>query len=134
MTTLYNLRHDGEQYRITKFVDDAVESSYLTTHDECDCPAGSQPTCRHRMMLTLPFFREIIDTHWFYDFDRGIVVDLMGTPKSTIDAMVATAVPAGLPAGVQAFGMDDLLGIHNAIADAVGEPAAKLGVAKWRRI
>jgi hypothetical protein len=90
MTVLYNCRHDGDQYRITKFNDGEVESSYLTTHENCDCPAGHRSTCRHRQMLPSMLLHGIVDTHWFLDWDgAGYPVDLMGTPKSTIDALIA---------------------------------------------
>lgn len=72
MTTLYNCHHDGDQYRITKFNElGEPESSYLCTTDECDCPAGVRPTCRHRQMLPKFLAREAVDSYWFYDFDRG---------------------------------------------------------------
>lgn len=90
MTILYNLRYDGESYRITKFHDDEVEGSYLVTYDNCDCPAGHRHTCRHRQML--PDLLPIIDTHWFWNFDTHTVVDLMGTPKATLDALIAPIV------------------------------------------
>ena len=51
-TAYYNCRHDGDQYRITKFDTDLnVESTYLCTTSACECPAGVRPTCRHRQML-----------------------------------------------------------------------------------
>jgi len=72
MTHLYNCRHDGDTYRITKFDTDMnVESSYLCTLSECDCPAGVRPSCRHRDMLPKFFQRDAVGSNWFYDFDRG---------------------------------------------------------------
>lgn len=72
MTFLYNCRHAGDQYRITKFDEHMnVESSYTCTTDECDCPAGVRPTCRHRQMLPKFIQREHIGDEWFLDFDRG---------------------------------------------------------------
>ena len=82
MTSLYNLRHDGNQYRVTKFDTDLnVESSYLMTATECTCPAGSRPTCRHRQM-----FRDLlprIGSHWMFDFDQGqwVATDLSESAK-----------------------------------------------------
>lgn len=67
--------------RITKFVDGEVESSYLTTPATCDCPAGVRPTCRHRQMLPHMIQCDIINTHWFYNFDRGLVVDFEGVSR-----------------------------------------------------
>lgn len=75
MTILYNCKHAGDEYRITKFEDDAPISSYLCTFDECDCQAGQRPTCRHRQMLPLFIAREAVDTGWWYDYDRGGWVD-----------------------------------------------------------
>ena|ERR1700692_63510 len=71
MTSLYNCRHDGDQFRITKFDSDFnVGSSYLCTAHECECPAGSRDTCRHRQMLP-KFLSRGLSAEWFYDFDRG---------------------------------------------------------------
>lgn len=79
---------------ITKFNSDGnVEASYLTSDSTCSCPAGQRPTCRHRRMLS--YLRDIVDTHWFLDWDNGRqIVDLMGTSKATIDALSLPA-PAG---------------------------------------
>lgn len=72
MTSLYSCRHDGDQYRITKMDHDLnVESSYLCTFDECECPAGVRPMCRHREMLPKFIQREAVGTGWFFDYDRG---------------------------------------------------------------
>jgi hypothetical protein len=72
MTHLYSCRHSGDEYRITKFDSDMeVISSYLCTTTECDCPAGSRPSCRHRQMLPSFISRDMIDKPWLYDFDRG---------------------------------------------------------------
>jgi hypothetical protein len=72
MTFLYNCRHNGDQYRITKFDDFMnVESSYTCTTSECDCPAGVRPTCRHREMLPKFLQRQHVGDEWFYDYDRG---------------------------------------------------------------
>lgn len=101
--TLYNLRHDGEQYRVTKFVDGEVESSYLTTHEECTCPAGHRRTCRHREMIGIMLAEGICDTHWFWDHTHGVVVDLLGTPKSTIDALIAPLACAPAEQDTEAF-------------------------------
>lgn len=172
MTTIpmYSLRTDPGGYRITKFVDGEVESSYAVTESECECPAGHRHTCRHRQMLPTMLAHGIANTHWFYLHDRGgQIVDFNGTQKHLLDRLAGEAqskspeaeawstilgenvtavhgnVPiiereslpdTGLPQeafdelgripGVQVFTMDNLLGIHNAIADAVGEPEAKL--------
>lgn len=86
MPILYNCHHDGDQYRITKFDSlGEVQSSYLCTESECDCPAGNRDTCRHRQMLPLFIHKGAIDTHWFYDFDRkGWVMNEIASPEPAI--------------------------------------------------
>jgi hypothetical protein len=72
MPALYNCRHSGDQYRISKFDHHFdLESSYLCTESECECPAGHRPTCRHRQMLPKFIARGAVNTEWFFDFDRG---------------------------------------------------------------
>ncbi len=71
MPILYNCHTDGDHYRITKFNDSEVESSYLCTEDECECPAGHRHTCRHRQMLPRFLHRNAVNTFWFHDFDRN---------------------------------------------------------------
>lgn len=90
--TLYSLRHDGDQYRITKFLDGEVESSYLCTTHECTCPAGHRPTCRHRQMLPQMLAHGIANTHWFFNFDTNRVVDFSGELKSNLDALQELAI------------------------------------------
>jgi hypothetical protein len=76
MAILYSCRHDGDQYRITKFDEDFnIESSYLCTIADCECPAGVRPMCRHREMLPKFLSREAVGTGWMYDYDRGGWVD-----------------------------------------------------------
>lgn len=70
MSILYNCHTDGDQYRITKFNDGEVESSYLCSFDECQCPAGHRPSCRHRLMLPMFIDRGAVNTFWFLDFER----------------------------------------------------------------
>lgn len=73
--TLYNAKTEGDSLRVTKFDDDLnVESSYLTSPNECTCPAGSRSTCRHRQMY--PNLRMIADTGNFWDYEAGVQVDL----------------------------------------------------------
>lgn len=72
MPILYNCRHDGDQYRITKFDEDMnPQGSYLTDGEACECPAGVRPTCRHRQMLPKFIGRSHVGDEWFFDFDRG---------------------------------------------------------------
>lgn len=75
--TLYNCKHAGDEYRITKFDNHHnVESSYLCTTSECECPAGVRPTCRHREMLPKFLNRGAVGTGFWYDYDRGGWVDM----------------------------------------------------------
>lgn len=69
----YNCRHDGDQYRITKFDPDLnVESTYLCTTDACECPAGQRPTCRHREMLPKFILKDgAIGGNVFYEIASG---------------------------------------------------------------
>jgi hypothetical protein len=133
LMTLYNLRSALDDYRITKFTQDLdVESSYLLTRDElgalqCECPAGVRPSCRHRQMLgcLLP----LVDTEWFWNYERTQIVDANGNVKPAIEPMPP------LPAGVIMVSLDEPATLHNAIAEAVGEPESILPPAKpWRRI
>lgn len=85
--TLYSLkteiRADGiETYRMTKFVDGEVESSYVLNRSDCDCPAGHRPRCRHRQMLPQMLNEEIANTNWLWDFDEQRVVDFNGKSPS----------------------------------------------------
>ena len=69
--SLYNLRSADGQWKITKFDNDLnVESSYVTSLSECGCPAGSRPTCRHRLMLPKMLEVGAEDSGLFYDFDN----------------------------------------------------------------
>jgi hypothetical protein len=72
MPSLYNCKHSGDQYRITKFTSDfEVEASYLCDLAACECPAGHRPKCRHREMLPKFIARNAVGTEWFFDHDRG---------------------------------------------------------------
>lgn len=74
MTFLYNCKHSGDQYRITKFNSDFEvegDSSYLCDLHNCECPAGHRPSCRHREMLPKFIQRNHVGDNWFFDFDRG---------------------------------------------------------------
>ncbi len=72
MAILYNCRHSGDQYRITKFDSDMnPQGSYLLTLEECECPAGVRSTCRHRQMLCKFIARGHVGDEWMFDFDRG---------------------------------------------------------------
>jgi hypothetical protein len=82
MTALYNCKHDGDQYRITKFIDGNPEASYLCTTVECECPAGSRPSCRHRQMLPAMLDRHLCNSTLFWNHDDGgFSCDINGSPK-----------------------------------------------------
>ena len=71
MTILYNCHTDGGDYRITKFDSlGNVESTYLCSLDNCECPAGHRPTCRHRLMLPRFLAKGAVNSFYFYDYDR----------------------------------------------------------------
>ena len=122
MTFLYSCRHDGDQYRITKLTENLdVESSYLCTFEECDCPAGVRPTCRHREMLPKFIQREAVSTGWMFDYDRGGWVDMRTTDELEEHYGTTGEMPP-LPEGVTMLSLEDPVTLHNAIAEAVGEP------------
>lgn len=157
---LYNCKHDGVEYRITKFVDGNPESSYLCTHSECECPAGPRDTCRHRQMLPHMLQCEIVNTHWFYNFNKGLIVDFEGKSRQRHEMTPADVVPTGQhveedtkgpppehaadalayalasnppPAGIQIFNLvkTSPADLFDAIAEAVGEPTSRK---HWRRL
>jgi hypothetical protein len=98
MTFLYNCRHDGDQYRITKFDQHLnVESSYLCDEHTCECPAGVRPRCRHREMLPLFIKREAIGSSWWLDYDRGGWVQMADDPEPEIK------IPEPIKAGEVTF-------------------------------
>lgn len=106
MTSLYNCRHSGDQYRISKFDSHFdLESSYLCTESECECPAGHRPTCRHREMLPKFIQRSHIGDEWFFDFDRGGWIQGQVDPDNTSLEGLAPQAPT-TPAQVDS----DLLG------------------------
>lgn len=135
---LYNLRSDGDQWRITKFTDDEVESSYLTSDQACDCPAGHRATCRHRAML--PELFPIRDTQWFYNYDSGAIVDLMGTPKPAC-APAEQDTEASVPAGPHVEEDEYLKGIRerwpagqHTAAESLSLEQTVRATPAWRRL
>lgn len=71
MTILYNCKTDGDQFRISKFDDlGNVESTYLCSETECQCPAGHRASCRHRIMLPMFIASDKVDSFYFLDFER----------------------------------------------------------------
>ena len=96
--TLYNLKTDGDQYRITKFTNDLdVESSYLLSFSECECPAGSRPSCRHRNMLKDMLAYGITNTDMFYDYETRIVLQstVEEYPEVEAEALADEVEPCG---------------------------------------
>ena len=83
---LYNCHTEGDRWRITKFNDGELESTYICTPIECECPAGVRPSCRHRQMLPQMLAHHIQDSMWFMDWDRsGAIVDFNGASKRLYD-------------------------------------------------
>lgn len=119
MVSLYNCKHDGDQYRVTKFTDSLeIESSYLVDSSECECPAfAKRGKCKHQEML--PFFvnRGAVGKGEMFDWDRGGWVRMFEDPEPE-------PAIAPLPTGVVMIGLDDPELLFNTIADAVGEPRA----------
>ena len=98
--TLYNLKSALDDYRITKFDRDLnPESSYLLGPDDrgiiqCECPAGVRSSCRHRQML--PHLLPLVDTEWFWDFERNLCVDGDGNQRTALP-QTQTALTATEP-------------------------------------
>ncbi len=126
---MYSLRTDGDQYRITKFVDGNPEGSYLCSEEACTCPAGHRHTCRHRQMLPTMLAHGLANTHWFFAYDAGgQIVDFNGTPKRLFDELAA--IP-----GVQVLSLGEPAELYNTIAEAVGEALLVGAPTKpWRRL
>ena len=143
--TLYNCRIDGDQYRITKFdADFNVESSYLCTETECECPAGHRDICRHRTMLPRFIRKSATKANWFHNFEQNqwhraenedeIILededDDLGSAATLAEAPTEPAFEESLRASASTHGftMLDLANpstIYNTIAEAVGEPLLK---------
>ena len=100
---LYNCKTDGDQYRITKFTPDLeVESSYLLTETECECPAGHRHSCRHRQMLPKFIDRRATRGQWFLDYatDKWIIasgatLEDLGQDHETTGPMPGPAAAGG---------------------------------------
>ena len=138
---LYNIKSEDGEIRITKFDDDLnPESSYIVSDNDCECPQwqGRSKECRHMKML--PMMIERIDTPWFFCFDgpqAGMWFDPTGQAEAEREAPISGSELhsdepgldwgfASLPEGVTVVGLADPALLHNTIADAVGEPGAKL--------
>jgi hypothetical protein len=136
--TLYSLRSALDDYRITKF--DAnldVESSYIISADyphHCECPAGTRPTCRHRQML--PDLLPLLDTPYFWDFERRLAVDANGNLRPAEETKEETVGDAfGRLPDIAAI--DKVLEPEFANSDWVtveAEAAIAPTPASWRRI
>jgi hypothetical protein len=88
----------------------------------------------------LPKFirRGFVNSNHLYDFDRDgwVQSDFGEALRDSVDLTTAGSATAGvsaadvtyspLPPGVFVIGLDDPQVLHDAIADAVGEPQAKL--------
>lgn len=67
----YRMHTTDEGIRVTKLDDDLnPESSYITSLDACECPAGHRDICRHRTMLPLFSSLNRIDSKWLLKWDK----------------------------------------------------------------
>lgn len=116
MTSLYNCRHSGDQYRISKFSSHFdLEASYLVDATACECPAGHRPICRHREMLPKFINRGHIGDEWFFDHDRGGWVQgeaLLGQ-MAEIDPLASAASTPPSIANLTATEVDQRIRDHN---------------------
>lgn len=99
--SLYNCKADGDHWRISKFTNDLdVEASYLTSNDECDCPAGHRPVCRHRIMLPRFIAKNAVAGQWFHNYEQNQWIratsddepDTLGDLASAASELTATEV------------------------------------------
>lgn len=85
----YNLKSDGQDYRITKFNADLDPStSYKLSDTTCECPAFTSnrvKDCRHHKML--PLMKDRVDTFWFYCYTDGTWHDPTGAYAAGIDPL-----------------------------------------------
>lgn len=131
--TLYNCHTDGDQYRITKFDSDGnVESTYLCTEDECECPAGVRPTCRHRQMLPKFIARNAVNTFWFFDFDHGGWVT--NEPELSIELKTQAETKHDHDEEQLAFYKSSLEPRSGLLGDAEPELEAESDLLKWDKI
>lgn len=101
--SIYNMKADGDHWRITKFTPDLeVESSYLVSAEACDCPTGHRHTCRHRQMLPLFEAKRATRGQYFLDFDRKVWLPAIADVE-----FEAEAAPEGAQAGSQTRLVDD---------------------------
>lgn len=92
--SLYNLKSDDGQWRITKFDNGLnVESSYLTSLEGCECPAGARPTCRHRTMLPRMLNVGAENSGMFYDFDADQFLEPLSDAEDTQPVIVSPVEP-----------------------------------------
>ena len=140
--SLYNLRSSGysdpDKFAITKFDEDMNPlNTYDVSLNECTCPAGVRPTCRHRTMLPHFLATNRFDNDWFYDFESG----KWEQPFEPLDEPASAASDTDN----QAPGHTDLMispeAIEEALASAtapetvIEQPSLALAPAKpWRRV
>lgn len=118
--TLYNCKAEGSSYLITKFTRDLdMESSYLTTSEACECPAGARSICRHRIMLPRFIAYEAVHGEAFFDYDRSVWIE-----ASTEAALEKSSSELNSLPGITVIGLDDPALLHNTIAEALGEPSS----------
>lgn len=77
MSELYQIRTEGNRYRVVKFNSwwnvIAIYYVFRSNHRyHCDCPRNAIISCRHRRMVLIFKRDNKIDTGWFYDYTTGI--------------------------------------------------------------
>lgn len=95
MTFLYSCRHDGDQYRISKFTDQLeIESSYLVDREACECPAfAKRNRCKHQDMLPYFINRNAVGSGEMFDWDRGGWVRVFEDPQPITVIDEASNIP-----------------------------------------
>lgn len=133
--TLYSCKTSDGSYRLTKFDNDLnPEASYLTSPEACECPAGVRSTCRHRQMLPEFIAQDAVDSPMMYDFERREWVDTSSFSGGLEfnDLALRPFDPAVNEladlAGATELTEADRVAAYNSVADALGQPEAKLAL------
>lgn len=116
---LYNCKpsFDDGRYIITKWSADLdIESSYITSISECECPAGVRPTCRHRQMLPHFIATDHIGDDFFFCFDDQ-------TWHQPFESVDHEAEEARVDAGATEFNPD---GADTSVASVPSAPAGEV--------
>lgn len=73
---LYNVRIEGNRYRVVKFSDDfnvlSINYVWNTARGrKCSCRKGGTPYCRHRAIVSVFVQERKVDTGYFWSYDDG---------------------------------------------------------------